>query len=495
VIVGNRIGKYELVALLSVGGMAEVHLACITGPGGFRKFLVLKRILPELREDENFVEMFKAEARLTASLSHSNIAQVFDFGEEGEHLFLAMEFIHGIELIRAIRHVERRNERVPVGLAVRVVRDLCLALHYGHTWTDPFGVAKPVIHRDVTPRNVMLSHSGTVKVIDFGIAKVDGAVVRTTEGTVKGSAGYMSPEQVVGQPLDGRSDLFSAGVILHELLTGRRLYSASGAVEAMRRTVLERPAAPSSLVPGLPKELSDIALQALEIDVKKRFATGLEMAKALEQAAGSAMLDEGSLGAWVRHTFPEQLAKTRSLLESLEKKEDAALRAIAGSLKAEEEAPSKLSDARIDLANTPTAQLVTPIDQTRGATILAVDDSGVGQKVVAAAMGHEGFKVMTCGSGAEALEMLKEIRPDLVITDVRMPEMDGFELCEKIRHDPSLQHMPVVFLSASCSVEERARGLSVGGDDFVRKPFDAGDLATRIRGHLQRVAVLRKPQD
>jgi len=495
VIAGSRLGKYEIVSLLSVGGMAEVYLACITGPGGFRKFVGLKRILPDLREDEQFVELFMNEARVSAGLSHANIAQVFDFGEEGEHLFLAMEFVHGVDLLKVIKQAVKRRVVVPPGLAAKVIRDLCLALNYAHTFVDPSGDSRPVIHRDVTPRNVMLSHAGQVKVIDFGIAKVSGTTaVRTDANVIRGSAGYMAPEHLMGEPLDGRADLFCAGVLLYELLTGTRLFASKDLAEATRRILQQKVQPPHELVEGLSPALSAVALRALRREPAERFATGREMARALEDSVRGELFDEDAVGAWVREHFPEQLTQTRRLLESLARREDDAMRVIANTMREAEEH----SSARADAGEPPTRTLETSpwaapkaTDLTRGASILAVDDSKVGQKAVSLRLGAEGFNVMSCGSAEEALQALDEMRPDLVITDVRMPGMDGFTLCEKIRERKELQSLPIIFLSAACSVEERARGLAVGGDDFIRKPFEPADLVARVRGHLQRVAVLR----
>ena len=479
-------GKYELVGLLSVGGMAEVHLASITGPGGFRKFVVVKRILPDLKDDPQFSEMFMSEARLTSSLSHSNIAQVFEFGEIDQRLYLSMEFIHGIDLVKVIKHSQRLGAPVPPGLALRLIRDVSVALHYAHTFVDPWGTLNPVIHRDITPRNVMLSNSGTVKIIDFGIAKVVGTDPQTTAGNVKGSVGYMAPEQVLGETLDPRCDVFSVGVILHELLTGRRLFSSADPAEAMRRVVTETPPSPRALVPELPEALSALTMKALERDRANRFATAHDLAAAIEEAAGPSLYDEYKVGAWVREQFPLQLEQTRKLLVSLEKNEGAEVRAIAVAL-----GSTSTAEWRPDATPERALEATTTLDPARGATVLVVDDSSIGRKVVTARLEGDGFKVVACASAEEALATLAEMTPDLILSDVHMGALDGFELCALVRQQPGLQALPFIFLSSSCSAEERSRGMSVGGDDFIRKPFEPADLVTRVRAHLRRVAVLK----
>ena len=484
----QQFGKYELITLLSVGGMAEVHLACITGPGGFRKLVVVKRILPDLQDEPQFAEMFNTEARVTAAFSHSNIAQVFEFGEIDTRLFLAMEFIHGIDLVKAIRRSTQRGVRVPEGLSLRVVHDLCLALHYAHTFVDASGVPCPVVHRDVTPRNVMLSHSGTLKIIDFGIAKVGGVVTHTAAGNVKGSVGYMAPEQIVRESLDGRADLFSAGVILHELLTGKRLFSSLDPAQVMRQTVLQPVASPSAVCPDVPELLSLVTMKALERDPVARFSSGRQMAQALAEVSLGTMFDEFAVGSWVREQFPEQLDRTKRMLESLANREHGAVKALATRLAGDGD-PLPLSGG----SESPENLIATKTVQASfDSTILVVDDSALGRRLVSLRLESEGFRVVTCTSAEEALALLSEMRPDLVISDVRMGGLDGFELCAQIRQREELQLLPILFLSASCSAEERARGMAVGGDDFIRKPFEPADLVIRVRAHLQRVAVLRR---
>src|SRR6218665_731511 len=185
---GSRIGRYQVISQLSVGGMAELFLGFTSGPGGFRKYAAIKRVLPDARSDEEF-----------------------ELGQDAEGLFLAMEFIAGQNLAQVLAVCGRRQTPLPLGFGLSVVRDMCLALHSAHAFTTPGGKPFPVIHRDVAHKNVMVTYQGEVKLLDFGIAKARGGASRTQAGMVKGTTGYMSPEQVRGDPLDGRSDLFAAG--------------------------------------------------------------------------------------------------------------------------------------------------------------------------------------------------------------------------------------------------------------------------------------------
>jgi len=314
---GRRIGKYEIVTRLSVGGMAELFLAFTAGPGGFRKFVALKQILPDIQKDEHFVRMFLDEARITAALAHANIGQVFDLGQEDDELYLAMEFLAGQNLEQILQGSLKQQRPLPLGFAARAVRDACLGLHYAHQFTDPSGKPRPVVHRDVSPKNVMVTFDGHVKVIDFGIAKAKGRLGRTQVGMVKGTTGYMSPEQVQGsEQLDGRSDLFCAGIILHELLCGRRVFTGAHEGEVMLKIAEAAVPSPSSLNPRVPEALSQVVMRALAREREGRFASGREMARAIEAACGPELFHEEQMAAVMRQLFDDKLQKTRALLES-----------------------------------------------------------------------------------------------------------------------------------------------------------------------------------
>ncbi len=311
---GRTIGKYEILTRLSIGGMAELFLAFIPGPGGFRKFVALKQILPDIKADESFVKMFLDEARITAAFSHSNIGQVYDLGEDHGELYLAMEFISGQNLEQIIKRAARREYLLPIGFSCRVVRDACLALHYAHHFTDAAGRPAPVVHRDVSPKNVMVTYTGDVKMIDFGIAKAKNRLNRTQVGIVKGTSGYMSPEQVKGEQLDGRTDLFAAAVMLHELLTGQRLFTASNDAAMMLKIAQADVPHPKSLNPKVPDALDAVVMKALSRKKEDRYATGKELAKAIDQACGE-MAEEELLAQIMSELFDDKIQTTRALLE------------------------------------------------------------------------------------------------------------------------------------------------------------------------------------
>ncbi|MFY0582532.1 protein kinase domain-containing protein [Cystobacter fuscus] len=275
---------------------------------------MLKKILPDIQGQEEFVQMFLDEARVTAAFNHPNIAQVFDLDVAGGELFLAMEFVPGATLLEVARACLGAKEPMPMGLGLAAVRDTALALHYAHTFTDALGEPSPVIHRDVAEKNIMVTYEGVTKLLDFGIAKSLMEVSRTQVGMVKGTSGYMSPEQILGQPLDARSDLFSLGVVLHECLTGARLFPGK-APAAVMNAVLRGPIPePSRANKAVPPELDAIVLKALSRQREDRYATTLEFARELERAvSGLIWLPEQS-GALLRRLFAERREQTRQVL-------------------------------------------------------------------------------------------------------------------------------------------------------------------------------------
>ena len=298
-------GKYELVERLGQGGMAEVWKAKIRGIAGFERTLVIKRILPQLVRDEEFVAMFVREAQLCSMLSHTNIVQVFELGElEGEY-YLAMEYVRGRDLHAVMR--ARPKEPPPPGLAATVGRDICRALGYAHALKDGNGQPLRLIHRDVTPSNVMLSFDGSIKLVDFGVAKAlsMASASITSAGSIKGKLSYMSPEQITGGEVDHRTDLFAVAITIHEALTGRRLFKGEDDEETVEKVLAAEVFAPSKLNPAVPRELDRVLLRALERDPEDRFQTGDELADALEACVHQLKWGPAQVSALMRERCPE----------------------------------------------------------------------------------------------------------------------------------------------------------------------------------------------
>ncbi len=312
---GRTLGKYELLCRLSTGGMSEIFLAAQRGLAGFRKLVVIKSILPDIRGEEEFVRMFLDEAKITAAFNHPNIAQVYDLDIDDGELFLAMEFVPGCTLVEVARACRQNNEPIPTGFSIMAVRDTALALHYAHTFVDPLGRKQTVIHRDVAEKNIMVTYEGVTKLLDFGIAKSLNRTGRTSIGMVKGTSGYMSPEQIRGEPLDPRSDVFSLGVVLHECLTGMRLFHGKNPEDGMIAALKDEVQPPSRQNPEVPPELDAVVLKALERDRDNRFSTALELARAIEKAAQGLIWHPEQSGELVQRLFAERREQTYKLFE------------------------------------------------------------------------------------------------------------------------------------------------------------------------------------
>jgi serine/threonine protein kinase len=277
-------GPFTLDRKLAEGGMAEVFLARQGGFGGFEKQVVVKRILPSLASHTDFVDMFLNEARLAARLSHGNVVQVIEAGEIDGQYYIAMEYIDGLDLKSFYDEAERTKRGMPPGVACRIIADLLAGLHYAHTLHDEKGRPLGIVHRDVTPQNVLITRNGTVKIVDFGIAKATNAASQQTRvGQVKGKIAYLSPEQAMGRGLDARSDVFACGILLWELVTGQRLFSrASDMASIIAITDDELPTA-RSVRAELPESLDIVLTQALARPITDRYPSALAMQQELEQ--------------------------------------------------------------------------------------------------------------------------------------------------------------------------------------------------------------------
>lgn len=311
----RQLGKYDVLCRLSTGGMSEIYLAVQGGVGGFNKLVVLKTILPDIGGEEDFVRMFLDEARITAAFNHPNIAHVYELDTADATLFMAMEFVQGCTLVEMARACRQAKEPIPIGLTLASVRDTALALHYAHTFVDARGRRQVVIHRDVAEKNIMVTYEGVTKLLDFGIAKALGRSGHTSVGMVKGTSGYMSPEQIRGEPLDARSDIFSLGVVLHECLTGLRLFHGKNPEEGMKAALHTGVAPPSKWNKEVRPELDAIVLKALQRDREARFSTALEFARAIEKVGGGNIWHPEQVGELVVRHFAERRAETRRVLE------------------------------------------------------------------------------------------------------------------------------------------------------------------------------------
>jgi serine/threonine-protein kinase len=288
-----RLGPYELLRRIATGGMAEVYLARRAGPHGFQKIVAVKRILPQFARDADFVAMFVDEARVCARLGHPNIVQVFDFGEQDGELYMAMEYVDGTTGARLIRAAAARGEEIPLDVCLHITLSILHALDYAHLVRDEEGKPLSLVHRDVSPGNVLIDRSGAVKLTDFGIARAAEIERRTDAGQLKGKLGYMSPEQVVGRELDARSDIFTLGIVLAEMLILRPLFSGGKELDVLLRIRDADLSAIDRASARVPDDVRSLLFRALARDPMLRWPTAGAFAEATEEVVRRRRLQVG----------------------------------------------------------------------------------------------------------------------------------------------------------------------------------------------------------
>jgi serine/threonine protein kinase len=306
-------GRYQLLRRLAVGGMGEVFLARQVAAGGFEKLLVVKRVLPHLAEEEDFIEMLFDEARIAAALNHPNISQIYELGEVDGVYYIAMEYIHG-DSLRAVN--QRANEReagIPLALKCRIIADSAAGLDFAHRAKTATGKRLGLIHRDISPQNILLGFNGAVKLIDFGVAKAVGNISNTLTGHIKGKYAYMSPEQARGEELDHRSDIFGLGIVFYELLTNSRLFKRDNDTATLKAVVGAKIVPPSQVVKGIPKGLDPIVLKALGRPREERYQTMGDFQLALEDFLVQERLPGtvAHLSAFIRDLYEQEIADDR----------------------------------------------------------------------------------------------------------------------------------------------------------------------------------------
>ena len=305
----QQFGKYTLVERIAVGGMAEIYRAKTFGAAGFEKDLVIKRILPQFSADDDFVRMFIDEARIASRLQHANIVGIFDFDcaplPDGDSYYIAMELIEGKDLRHLLKEGVRKNLPMSGPMCLHIAIEALKGLHYAHTKQDQ-GKALNIVHRDVSPHNVLVSYSGDVKISDFGIAKAAARASVTSNGMVKGKLAYMSPEQVTGQPLDGRTDMFSMGICLYEMMTRTRLFVGETEAETIAKVRDAVVPPPRTRNPQIPADVEAAVMQILSHSREGRPINAAEGARLLSQTSWYSANEAIGLGEYVQKLFPPQ---------------------------------------------------------------------------------------------------------------------------------------------------------------------------------------------
>ena len=306
----KQFGKYQLLDKIAEGGMAELFRAKLTGAQGFEKLIAIKRILPNLSGEENLLAAFIDEAKLAALLHHENIIQIYDFGSMDDQYFIAMEYLFGKDLRAISRTVRKKDQELGLENILYIICRICAGLDYSHNLKDLQGKALNIIHRDINPQNILITYEGQVKIIDFGIAKAASHNTKTRENLIKGKLAYMSPEQANGQAIDHRSDIFSTGIILYELLADRRMFQG----ETMHVLSLVREAQydpPEEVIPNLPPKLNAILRRALAKDPDERFRYAGEMLADIEEFMFELSLrpNARSFAGYMKELFEEEHAQ------------------------------------------------------------------------------------------------------------------------------------------------------------------------------------------
>jgi serine/threonine-protein kinase len=286
---GSKLDRYELICPIAEGGMASVWVARLRGKHGFEKLVAIKTILPRFAGDERFREMFLDEARIASRIEHPNVVQIFDLGEEQDVLYLAMEYVDGDSLSKLNRSCQKKGVTIPTGVVLRVLADACAGLHEAHELKDAGGEPLGIVHRDISPHNILISTKGIVKLIDFGIAKTDsGDAADTESGVLKGKIQYMAPEQALGRSVDRRADVWAVGAILYHLLTGRAPYDGDNQLATLHLLGAGLP--PPPLAPEVHPALAAVVRKALAHEPSKRYGTATELREAIERAMVVAQL-------------------------------------------------------------------------------------------------------------------------------------------------------------------------------------------------------------
>ncbi len=315
----QRVDRYELVGEIASGGMATVYLARLTGVGGFQRFVAMKRLHPHLANEKEFVEMFLDEARIAARIHHPNVVPILEVGASTVGYYLVMEYIEGDTLARLLARAATRGKRLPIPIALRIALDMLSGLHAAHELRDDAGEAVQLVHRDVSPQNVLVGVDGIARITDFGVARAASRLTATRVGQLKGKIAYMAPEQAAGEEsLDRRADVFASGIVIWEELAAKRLFKAENEAATLSRVMTEPVTPLTEIVPGLSKELSDVVMRALDRSPDQRFATCAQFADALEAAATSRerIATPRELAAYVTEVLGEEVSAQRDAVRA-----------------------------------------------------------------------------------------------------------------------------------------------------------------------------------
>lgn len=408
----QRIDRYELIGEIASGGMATVYLARLTGVGGFQRFFALKRLHPHLAGEKEFVEMFLDEARLAAGIHHPNVVPILEVGASPSGYYLVMEYIEGETLARLLARAAARGSRLPPPVAIRAGLDMLQGLHAAHELRDDTGELVGLVHRDVSPQNVLVGSDGITRITDFGVARAASRLTATRVGQLKGKIAYMAPEQAAGlEDLDRRADVFACGIVLWEALAQRRLFKAENEAATLSRVMNEPIPSLQQAAPHLPVAMTQVIMKALERDPEGRFATCADLADALEAVA----IESGNLAspremqAYMQEVLGEEIQKQRDAVRNWIAKSDSAPRPdVLGS--------SSVSSASVSLPGSePNASSVSSVG--RGGSGRVPRFVGLGALALLGAVGFLAYKRLGSPELVPATGGVSAAEPELVDLD------------------------------------------------------------------------------
>jgi len=401
-----RFAKYELLRRIAVGGMAEIFLARQRGLAGFEKILAVKRIRKKYTAEPSFVQMFLNEARIAARLSHPNVVQIFDLGKAEGCFFIAMEHVHGRNLSEVVQRAEENRVRFPLEYAVKIASQVCDGLHYAHTKRDADGTPLDIVHRDISPLNLLVSFDGVVKILDFGIARAERYYREERDGgkKVKGKLTYMAPETVEGQKEDNRTDVFALGMVFYELITGLKVRSQKSDRDLFRSILKGKIHPPSFFRADLPEEVEEIALKALARDPTERYQHARDMQYDLDAFLVESGFNPGALhlANFVRQLFQEDLEREDKQLAEIAKARPAPGKSTEHDFDAFDESEDEVDDE----------YLVSSAEPDPPAAEAMADKSKGPPKIVALRLGRGEFDVLREAGrrhGKTAGEIAREI--------------------------------------------------------------------------------------
>jgi serine/threonine-protein kinase len=322
------VGRYAIFDEIASGGMATVYLGRLVGSGGFTRTVAIKRLHPQFARDPEFVTMFLDEARLAARIRHPNVVPTLDVVASKGEVFLVMEYIQGESLSRLARALRERGERVPLPILLRVMSDALQGLHAAHEARDERGVPLHIVHRDVTPQNILVGIDGVARLLDFGVAKAAGRAQTTREGQIKGKLSYMAPEQLLGTGVTRETDVYAAAVVLWEMLAGERLFSGASEVDLVAKLLNRTVKPPSMVAPEVPQALDELVMKGLAAKVEERFATAREMCLALARS-GITEATALAVGEWVEGLAAGALADRNAKIAAIETHGDLKIHSLA----------------------------------------------------------------------------------------------------------------------------------------------------------------------